>query len=175
MRAAMNLLSRSEENLQVISVLDNRIDAAVAIEFKDAMRASNIMQQRVRNTPNIEIHWNTETKDIVGEESIEKVILKDTKTAEERDLKVSGFFVAIGHKPNTDIFKDQITMDSSGYLLTEPGSTKTNMEGVFACGDAQDNVYRQAVTAAGTGCMAALDAEKFLAEMEDEGEAVAAE
>ena len=124
------------------------------------------MQQRVLNTPNIEVHWNTETKDIIGETAIEKVILKNTKTEEESDLKVTGFFVAIGHKPNTDIFKGQLDMDESGYLITKADSAKTNIEGVFACGDAQDNIYRQAITAAGTGCMAALDAERFLAEKE---------
>jgi len=138
---------------------------------RDEMRASKIMQQRVLNTPNIEVHWNTETKDIIGETEIEKVILSDTKTGEERDLKVTGFFVAIGHKPNTDIFKGQLDMDDSGYLITKADSSKTNISGVFACGDAQDNVYRQAVTAAGTGCMAALDAERFLATKEMEVEA----
>jgi len=135
---------------------------------RDEMRASKIMQQRVLNTPNIEIHWNTETKDIIGETEIEKVILSNTKTGEESELKVTGFFVAIGHKPNTDIFKGQLEMDESGYLITQADSSKTNIEGVFACGDAQDNVYRQAVTAAGTGCMAALDAERFLAVKEME-------
>jgi len=135
---------------------------------RDEMRASKIMQQRVLNTPNIEIHWNTETKDIIGETEIEKVILNNTKTGEESELNVTGFFVAIGHKPNTDIFKGQLDMDESGYLITQADSSKTNIEGVFACGDAQDNVYRQAVTAAGTGCMAALDAERFLAAKEME-------
>jgi len=127
------------------------------------MRASKIMQQRVLNTPNIEVLWHTETVDILGENEVEAVRIRNLQTGEERDIAIQGFFVAIGHRPNTDIFRGFIEMDANGYIKTKPGSTHTNVEGVFAAGDAQDHVYRQAVTAAGTGCMAALDAERFLA------------
>ena len=120
------------------------------------------MQERVKKNPKIEIIWNTETKEILGNEDVEGVLLKNLITGEERTIVVTGFFVAIGHKPNTDIFKGQIDLDENGYIETIKGSSKTNLEGVFACGDAQDHVYRQAVTAAGTGCMAALDAERYL-------------
>ncbi|MCS6969067.1 MAG: thioredoxin-disulfide reductase [Cytophagales bacterium] len=127
------------------------------------MRASKIMQERVFKTPNIEIFWHTETVDILGENQVEAVRIRNLKTNQITDLVVQGFFVAIGHQPNTAIFKDFIEMDENGYIRTRPGSTHTNVEGVFAAGDVQDHVYRQAVTAAGTGCMAALDAERFLA------------
>ena len=130
---------------------------------RDEMRASKIMQQRVFNTPNIEIHWNTETEEILGDNSgVTGVRLVNNKTGEKTTLPVQGFFLAIGHKPNTDIFKGILDMDETGYIKVLPGSTKTNVPGVFAVGDAADKVYRQAVTAAGTGCMGALDAEKFL-------------
>jgi thioredoxin reductase (NADPH) len=136
---------------------------------RDEMRASKIMQQRVLNTPNIEIHWNTETDEILGDENgVNGVRLLNTKTGEKKQIEVKGFFLAIGHKPNTDIFKDQLNMDESGYLKVQPGSTLTNVEGVFAVGDVADRVYRQAITAAGSGCMGALDAEKFLAAKEME-------
>jgi len=131
-----------------------------------SMRASQIMQTRVLNNPNIEMLWNSETVDLLGDQTLEAIEIKNRITEETSILKVTGFFVAIGHKPNTDIFKGQIDMDDSGYIQTVPGRSYTNIEGVFACGDAQDNVYRQAVTAAGTGCMAALDAERYLAEKE---------
>jgi len=131
---------------------------------RDEMRASKIMQQRVINTENIEIHWNTETVEVLGEEEVIGVKVKNNKTNKTSEIPVKGFFVAIGHKPNTGIFKDWLDMEDSGYLITKPDSSKTNVEGVFASGDAQDHVYRQAVTAAGTGCMAALDAERYLAE-----------
>ncbi len=130
---------------------------------KGEMRASKAMQRRVQNTPNIEILWHSETHDIIGKETVEGVVVKNSQTGELRTLKVTGFFVAIGHKPNTDIFKGQLTMDELGYLQIIPGSTKTNIEGVFAVGDCADKTYRQAVTAAGSGCMGALDAERYLA------------
>ncbi|MFN0047684.1 MAG: thioredoxin-disulfide reductase [Cytophagales bacterium] len=133
---------------------------------KNEMRASQIMQNRVKNTPNIEIHWNSFPEDILGEDEVEGVVLKNTITGAATTLKVQGFFVAIGHKPNTDIFKGQLDMEETGYIITEKGTTKTSAEGVFAAGDAQDHVYRQAVTSAGTGCMAALDAERYLAAIE---------
>ncbi len=131
---------------------------------RDEMRASKIMQERVFKSENIQVHWNTSTVEILGDDSVTGAKVVDTKTGDERVINAEAFFVAIGHKPNTDIFKGMLDMDDSGYLITQPDSTKTNMEGIFASGDAQDNVYRQAVTAAGTGCMAALDAERFLVE-----------
>ncbi|MEI7586248.1 thioredoxin-disulfide reductase [Runella sp.] len=131
---------------------------------RDELRASQIMQNRVKSLPNLEILWNTETEEVIGESEVEGVKVKNLKTGESTLLNVTGFFVAIGHQPNTEVFKDFIDMDSAGYIQTVKGSTKTNIEGVFACGDAQDNIYRQAVTAAGTGCMAALDSERYLAE-----------
>jgi thioredoxin reductase (NADPH) len=131
---------------------------------KDEMRASKAMQHRAENTANIEILWNTETKEITGDDSgVNGAIVVNNKTGEERKLDVYGFFVAIGHKPNTDIFKGWLDMDETGYIQTIPGTSKTKIEGVFAVGDAQDKVYRQAVTAAGSGCMGALDAERYLA------------
>ena len=133
---------------------------------RDEMRASNIMQQRVKKAKNIEILWNTETEEVIGDQQVEAVRIVNNVTGEKRELKVSGFFVAIGHKPNTEIFKEWLDMDENGYIKAVPGTSKTNIEGVFATGDAQDHVYRQAVTAAGTGCMGALDAERFLAEKE---------
>ncbi len=134
---------------------------------RDEMRASKIMQDRVLKTENIKVYWNTETDEILGDESgVTGVRILNNKTGEKTDISVKGFFVAIGHKPNTDIFKDWLDMDESGYLITKADSSKTNVDGVFASGDAQDHVYRQAVTAAGTGCMAALDAERYLAAKE---------
>jgi thioredoxin reductase (NADPH) len=130
---------------------------------RDEMRASKIMQQRVLNTPNIEIHWNTETEEILGDDSgVTGIRVFNNKTGKKSVISIQGFFLAIGHKPNTDIFKGIIDMDETGYIQVLPGSTKTNIPGVFAVGDAADKIYRQAVTAAGTGCMGALDAEKFL-------------
>ena len=131
---------------------------------RDEMRASKIMQERVKKTENIKIHWNTSTQEILGNEEVEAVRVINNVTQEVSEIPVNGFFVAIGHQPNTGIFKDWLDMDDTGYLITKPDSAKTNVEGVFASGDAQDNVYRQAVTAAGTGCMAALDAERYLTE-----------
>ncbi len=131
---------------------------------KSELRASKAMQDRVMKTENIEVLWNTETLEILGNETVTGVRLLNNKTNTEHILSVSGFFVAIGHHPNTDIFKDYLELDPQGYIKTTPGSTKTNIEGVFACGDAQDKIYRQAITAAGTGCMAALDAERWLGE-----------
>ena len=131
---------------------------------RDEMRASKIMQERVAKTPNLEVLWNTETVDILGTEGVEAVRVRNNKTNEVTDIPAMGFFVAIGHKPNTDIFKGWLDMDESGYLLPKSGSSHTNVEGVFVSGDAADKVYRQAITAAGMGCMAALDAERWLTE-----------
>jgi len=129
---------------------------------REEMRASKAMQERVKNTPNITIHWNAETEEVLGDKKVEGVRLINNKTNDRTEIAVSAFFVAIGHSPNSDIFKDWITMDSTGYILTTPGTSRTNVEGVFAAGDVQDKTYRQAVTAAGSGCMAALDAERYL-------------
>ncbi len=134
---------------------------------RDEFRASKAMVHRVQHTKNIEIIYNSETQEIVGDgQVVTGVRILNNKTQQERLLDVTGFFVAIGHHPNTDIFKGQIHMDETGYIITHPDSTQTNVEGVFACGDAQDRIYRQAVTAAGTGCMAALEAERYLAAKE---------
>lgn len=148
------------------SYLANICSKVYMLVRREEMRASQIMQKRVMNNPKIEILWNTETEEILGEEEVTGVRVVNNKTGEKKELKISGFFVAIGHEPNTAIFKNFIDMDESGYIKTIPGTTKTNIQGVFACGDAQDHVYRQAVTAAGTGCMAALDAERYLAAQE---------
>ena len=131
---------------------------------RNEMRASKIMQERVKNTPNIVIHWNTETVEILGENETEAVRVKNNVNGLEEVIPVKGFFVAIGHQPNTSIFEKWLSMDSSGYLIAQQGSTKTDIPGVFVSGDAADKVYRQAITAAGTGCMAALDAERYLVE-----------
>ena len=131
---------------------------------RDEMRASKIMQERVLNTPNITVHWNSAPVEVLGTDGVEGVRLQDTKTGEERVLEITGFFVAIGHKPNTDVFNGWLTLDDTGYIVTQPGRSFTNIPGVFACGDVQDRIYRQAVTAAGSGCMAALDAERYLVE-----------
>ena len=129
---------------------------------KDQMRASKVMQDRVLNTSNIKVYFNTETEEVLGEKTVQGVRIKNTKEGTTQEIPVSAFFVAIGHQPNSDIFKPFLTMDETGYIQTEPGTTKTSVEGVFAAGDVQDKNYRQAVTAAGSGCMAALDAERFL-------------
>lgn len=131
---------------------------------KDEMRASKVMQDRVIATPNIKIYWNNETDEVLGEKTVEAVRIKNNKTNELTTIPVKGFFVAIGHQPNSDIFKGFLQMDDAGYIQTIPGTSKTNVEGVFASGDVQDKIYRQAVTAAGSGCIAALDAERYLSE-----------
>jgi thioredoxin reductase (NADPH) len=139
------------------------------IHRRDELRASKAMQNKVLNTPNIEMLWNTEVKEIVGEvkgftKALDGAILVNNKTNEEFRIDIEGFFVAIGHKPNTDIFKDKLEMDEIGYLITKPDSTATSVHGIFAAGDVQDKHFRQAITAAGTGAMAAIEAERFLGE-----------
>lgn len=139
---------------------------------RDELRASKAMQKRVKNTPNIEVLWNHETKELFGTESgfmksLKGAVLINNKTHEEKTIDIDGFFVAIGHKPNSDLFEGILQMDETGYIVTNPDSTATNIPGIFACGDVQDKVFRQAVTAAGTGCMAALEAERFLASAND--------
>lgn len=133
---------------------------------RDEMRASKAMQHRVNNTSNIEVLYNTEVDEVIGEQVVEGIRAINNKTQEKRIIPATGLFIAIGHKPNTDIFKGQLEMDDTGYLITKPRTTQTNLPGVFASGDVQDSQYRQAVTAAGTGCMAALDAERYLSEIE---------
>ena len=128
------------------------------------MRASKIMQDRVINTPNIKVYWNSETDEILGDKKVEAVRIKNNQTGDMQEIAVSAFFVAIGHQPNSGIFNGLLDMDEAGYIKTIPGTCKTNVEGVFASGDVQDKIYRQAVTAAGSGCMAALDAERYLSE-----------
>jgi thioredoxin reductase (NADPH) len=132
------------------------------VHRRDALRASKIMQRRAFDNPRIEFAWNTAVVDVVGDTKVEALALRDTVTGEERNLPVTGVFIAIGHRPNTDLFAGQLDMDDAGYLVTGPDRSTTNIEGVFACGDVQDHTYRQAITAAGSGCMAAIDAERWL-------------
>jgi thioredoxin reductase (NADPH) len=128
----------------------------------EKMRASRVMQERVQQTPNIKVYWNSETDEVLGESRVEGLRVLNNKTGEKKVVPISGFFVAIGHQPNSGIFTDFLEMDEAGYIKTVPGTSRTNVEGVFAAGDVQDKIYRQAVTAAGSGCMAALDAERYL-------------
>ncbi len=148
------------EEASYLSKICNKVYMLVR---KDAMRASKAMVHRVENTANIEILYNTETDEVLGQFGVDAVRVRNNQTNETREITISGFFVAIGHTPNTAIFKDYLKLDEQGYIVTQPNSSKTNIKGVFACGDAQDKIYRQAITAAGSGCMAALDAERFLA------------
>ncbi len=150
--------------------LANMCRTVYLIHRRDQLRASKAMQKKVLNTPNIEVLWNHEVKEIVGVEgafsnALNGAILVNNKTGEEKKIDIEGFFVAIGHKPNTDIFKGKLEMDEIGYLKTKPDSTATNVPGIFAAGDVQDKHFRQAVTAAGTGCMAAIEAERFLSDI----------
>ena len=152
------------EEATYLAKLANKVHMLVR---RDEFRASKAMQHRVLNTPNIEIHYHTEAKEILGDgQSVTGIRVVNNQTQAELSIPITGFFVAIGHKPNTELFQGKLDMDSNGYLITAADSTRTNIEGVFACGDVQDHVYRQAVTAAGTGCMAALEAERYLAAKE---------
>jgi thioredoxin reductase (NADPH) len=148
------------------SYLANICNKVTMLIRKDYMRASKAMQHRVQNLANIDIRFNTEVDEILGDQVVEGLRMVNNQTGEKEEIAITGFFVAIGHKPNTDIFKGQLEMDPTGYIITKGKSTKTNKPGVFASGDVQDKEYRQAVTAAGTGCMAALDAERYLASVE---------
>ena len=151
------------EEAHYLSKLCNKVTMLVR---KDEFRASQIMQERVKKTDNIDILFNTETVEVLGDNQVvHSVLVRNNKSMEESTIPVTGFFVAIGHKPNTDIFKPYLNMDETGYIVNEPGTSKTNIQGVFVSGDAADHVYRQAITAAGTGCMAALDAEKYLSSL----------
>ncbi len=137
------------------------------IHRRDELRASQIMQDRAFANPKIEFVWNTEVKEIKGTDKLEGIVVENTQTGERSDLDVTGMFVAIGHRPNTDMFKGHLAMKDNGYLITQAPSTRTSIEGVFACGDVQDDYYRQAITAAGSGCAAAIDAERWLEENDD--------
>ena len=151
------------EEAHYLSKLCNKVTMLVR---KDEFRASQIMQERVKKTDNIDILFNTETVEVLGDNQVvNSVLVRNNKSMEESTIPVTGFFVAIGHKPNTDIFKPYLNMDETGYIVNEPGTSKTNIQGVFVSGDAADHVYRQAITAAGTGCMAALDAERYLSSL----------
>ena len=147
------------------SYLANICKKVTMLVRKDHMRASKAMQHRVNSLENIDVRYNTEVDEVLGEQVVEGLRMVNNQTQEKEDIEITGLFIAIGHKPNTDIFKGQIEMDDTGYIITEGKSTKTNKPGVFASGDVQDKEYRQAVTAAGTGCMAALDTERYLAEV----------
>jgi thioredoxin reductase (NADPH) len=137
-------------------------DKVTLIHRRDTLRASKIMQDRALANPKIEFRWNSVVEELVGQEKLEGAVVRDVHTGETTTLPVTGLFVAIGHRPNTDLFSGVLDMDENGYLVTQPGSSRTNIEGVFACGDVQDHTYRQAITAAGSGCMAAIDAERWL-------------
>jgi len=157
--------------------LTNHADKVTIVHRRDSFRAEKILVDRLHKNPKIEVIWDTVLDDIVGEQpaGVTAARLRNVKTDEAYDLPVHGIFIAIGHKPNTDIFIEKIDMDDEGYITTAPDSTATNIPGIYACGDVQDKFYRQAVTAAGTGCMAALEAERFIAEHEGDSATVAAE
>lgn len=146
--------------------LSNICKSVTMLVRKDTMRASKAMQHRVENTPNLKVLFNTEVDEVVGDQVVEGLRMVNNETGEKSEIAITGLFIAIGHKPNTDIFKGQLDMDDTGYLITAGKTTKTNLPGVFAAGDVQDKEYRQAITAAGTGCMAALDAERYLTTLE---------
>lgn len=150
------------------SYLANICNKVTMLIRKDYMRASKAMQHRVNSLPNVDVRYNTEVDELLGEQVVEGIRMVNNQTGAKEEIAITGYFVAIGHKPNTDIFKGQLEMDETGYLITQGKSTKTSIPGVFACGDVQDKEYRQAVTAAGTGCMSALDAERYLATIETE-------
>jgi thioredoxin reductase (NADPH) len=150
--------------------LANICNKVTLLVRKGEMRASKAMQHRVNNTPNLEVKYFTEIEEVIGDQVVEGLRLVNNQTGEKEEITVTGLFIAIGHKPNTEIFKGQIDMDQTGYIITKGKSTKTNIPGVFASGDVQDKEYRQAITAAGTGCMAALDAERYLAAVESKEE-----
>jgi thioredoxin reductase (NADPH) len=146
--------------------LTNHAEKVYIAHRRDELRASKIMQEKAMNNPKIEFLWSSVPVEVVGENEVEKIKMKNTKTDEEFEVKVDGFFVAIGHKPNTDFLKGKLKLDEQGYIVTKPDSTYTSVDGIFAAGDVRDRVYRQAITAAGSGCMAAIDAERWL---EDKG------
>jgi thioredoxin reductase (NADPH) len=172
-----------EKPIAVVGGGDSAIEEAIfltkfatnvtLVHRRDELRASKIMQDRALANPKIEFKWNSEVSDVVGESSVDAIRLRNTHTGEESELKVQGLFVAIGHDPNTALFRGQLDLDENGYILTVPNSTRTSVDGVFAAGDVQDHVFRQAITAAGSGCMAAIEAERWLGERAHAGSAVA--
>lgn len=156
------MVGGGDSALEEASFLTKFADKVTIIHRRDELRASKIMQDRAFANPKIEFMWDTQVVEYVGDDKLESIKVESTKTGEISDLAVTGLFIAIGHKPNTDLFKGLLDMKDNGYLETTPGTTKTRVEGVFACGDVQDDYYRQAITAAGSGCMAAIDAERWL-------------
>jgi thioredoxin reductase (NADPH) len=160
---AIAVVGGGDSALEEATFLTRFASKVYLIHRRNELRASRIMQQRAQNDPKIEFVWNSQVIDILGEEKVTGVKIKDTVTGDEKNLELTGLFVAIGHVPRSELLIGQIDLDSNGYVKTQSDSTKTNIEGVFACGDLVDHVYRQAITAAGTGCQAALDAERFLA------------
>ena len=160
---AIAVVGGGDSALEEATFLTRFASKVYLIHRRNELRASRIMQQRAQNDPKIEFVWNSQVIDILGEEKVTGVRIKDTVTGKEKNLELTGLFVAIGHVPRSELLIGQIDLDANGYVKTQSGSTKTNIEGVFACGDLVDHVYRQAITAAGTGCQAALDAERFLA------------
>ena len=160
---AIAVVGGGDSALEEATFLTRFASKVYLIHRRNELRASRIMQQRAQNDPKIEFVWNSQVIDILGEEKVTGVRIKDTVTGDEKNLELTGLFVAIGHVPRSELLIGQIDLDSNGYVKTQSESTKTNIEGVFACGDLVDHVYRQAITAAGTGCQAALDAERFLA------------
>jgi thioredoxin reductase (NADPH) len=160
---AIAVVGGGDSALEEATFLTRFASKVYLIHRRNELRASRIMQQRAQNDPKIEFVWNSQVIDILGEEKVTGVRIKDTVTGDEKNLELTGLFVAIGHVPRSELLIGQIDLDANGYVKTQSESTKTNIEGVFACGDLVDHVYRQAITAAGTGCQAALDAERFLA------------
>jgi thioredoxin reductase (NADPH) len=160
---AIAVVGGGDSALEEATFLTRFASKVYLIHRRNELRASRIMQQRAQNDPKIEFVWNSQVIDILGEEKVTGVRIKDTVTGDEKNLELTGLFVAIGHVPRSELLIGQIDLDANGYVKTQSDSTKTNIEGVFACGDLVDHVYRQAITAAGTGCQAALDAERFLA------------
>ena len=160
---AIAVVGGGDSALEEATFLTRFASKVYLIHRRNELRASRIMQQRAQNDPKIEFVWNSQVIDILGEEKVTGVRIKDTVTGDEKNLELTGLFVAIGHVPRSELLIGQIDLDSNGYVKTQSESTKTNIDGVFACGDLVDHVYRQAITAAGTGCQAALDAERFLA------------
>ncbi len=159
---AIAVVGGGDSAIEEASFLTKFASKVYLIHRRDSLRASKIMQERALSNPKIEMVWNTVVDDLVGTDRLEGAVLRNLVTGETSTLGVTGLFVAIGHRPNTDLFKGVLDMEDNGYLITRPGSTYTNIDGVFACGDVQDHTYRQAITAAGSGCMAAIDAERWL-------------
>ncbi|MDH3293829.1 MAG: thioredoxin-disulfide reductase [Acidimicrobiia bacterium] len=158
------VIGGGDSAIEEATFLTKFASSVTIIHRRDELRASKIMQDRAFANPKIRFLWDTEVRELKGEQSLEGLVVENNKTGERSDLAVTGMFVAIGHRPNTDLFKGQLAMKDNGYLITEHPSSRTNVEGVFACGDVQDDTYRQAITAAGSGCTAAIDAERFLEE-----------